>query len=152
MTSAKKACVDVEAPAEFVRLQATTAMKQVASRYPYSAGAGQPSLQTEGPSISAELVRILQEKTTVTGARVINFELVDLSYAPEGAQVMLVKQQVEARRLIVSSAVDMTQSALSQMEARGCGLSEGARERIASNLLSVICSHQMVTPTVSLSG
>merc|ERR1712232_1542019 len=51
-TSAKKACVDVENPEHYIRLQATTAMRQVASRYPYSDSPGQPSLQTEGPAIS----------------------------------------------------------------------------------------------------
>jgi len=56
ITSAKKACVDVERPNEFIRLHATTAMKQVASRYPYSAPVGQASLQTETQDISAELV------------------------------------------------------------------------------------------------
>jgi len=154
ITSAKKACVDVEMPNEFIRLQATTAMKQVASRYPYSAPLGQASLQTETTEISAELVRVLQSKTSVTGAQVFNFELVDLSYAPEIAQVMLVRQQaealVEARRLIVGASVDMTQQALSQLEAKGSNLSDSTRERIISNLLTVICSHNPATPTVPL--
>merc|ERR1712176_1553404 len=106
---------------------------------------GQPSLQTEGANISVELIRTLQEKTTITGACIINFELVDLSYAPEIAQVMLVKQQaealVEARRLIVSAAVEMSQQAVAQLQASGPALSDSARETLTTNLLSVICSH-----------
>jgi len=154
ITSAKKACVDVERPNEFIRLQATTAMKQVASRYPYSAPVGQASLQTETQDISAELVRVLQSKTSITGAQVFNFELVDLSYAPEIAQVMLVRQQaealVEARRLIVGASVGMAQQAVAQLEAKGSNLSDSSKERIVSNLLTVICSHNPATPTVPL--
>lgn len=154
ITSAKKACVDVERPHVFISLQATTAMKQVASRYPYSAPVGQVSLQTETLEISAELVRVLQSKTSITGAQVFNFELVDLSYAPEIAQVMLVRQQaealVEARRLIVGASVDMAQQAVAQLEAKGGNLSDSTKERITSNLLTVICSHNPATPTVSL--
>lgn len=91
------------------------------ARYPYSAAPGQPSLQAEGPAVSNELVGLLRQKVEVVGAEVHNFELVDLSYAPEIAQVMLVRQQaealVEARRLLVGSAVDMTHQALGQLEA-----------------------------------
>jgi len=154
ITSAKKACVDVERPNEFIRLQATTAMKQVASRYPYSASPGQASLQTETQEISSELVRLLQSKTSVAGAQVYNFELVDLSYAPEIAQVMLVRQQaealVEARRIIVGASVDMAQQALAQLEAKGKNLSDSTREQIITNLLTVICSHNPATPTIPL--
>lgn len=154
LTSAKKACVDVDNPSKFITLQATTSMKQVASRYPYASRAGEPSLQTEGAALSVELIRTLQEKSAITGACITNFELVDLSYAPEIAQVMLVKQQaealVDARRLIVSSAVSMAQDAVVQLESKGPTLSDTARETLTTNLLSVICSHQATTPTVPL--
>jgi len=82
--------------------------------------------------LSSELVRLLQHKVSIAGATVHNFELVDLSYAPEIAQVMLVKQQaealVEARRLIVGAAVDMVQQAVGQLESKGTNLSDGAAE------------------------
>lgn len=156
IVSAEKACMNVENPHYFVRLQATTALKQVSSRFPYSAPPGQASLQSECSGISTELVRLLQSKTSIAGAFIMNFELVDLSYAPEIAQVMLVKQQaealVEARRLIVGSAVDMAQNAVAQLEAKGTGLSEQATERITSTLLAVICSHSAAMPTIPVQG
>mmetsp|Transcript_75567 Transcript_75567/g.196561 ORF Transcript_75567/g.196561 Transcript_75567/m.196561 type:complete len:291 (-) Transcript_75567:103-975(-) len=156
IVSAKKACIDVENPQNYLRLQSTAALKHVTGRYPYSSSDGRGSLQTEGPAISAELVGILQEKVTIAGIRVVNFEIVDLSYAAEVAQVMLVKQQaealVEARRLIVSSAVDMAHQAVVQLEAQGSRLCEEARERVTTNLLAVICSHAPATPTVPMSS
>jgi len=154
LNSARRATVDVEDPTNYIRLQATAALKQIAGRYPYSAAPGQPSLQTEGGTISAELSHILQLKVSVAGAVVKSFELVDLSYAPEIAQTMLVKQQaealVEARRLLVGSAVDMAHQAVEQLQAKGCKLSDTARERVTSNLLAVICSHTPAAPMVPL--
>jgi len=151
-TSAFKACVEVESPWMFIMQQGTTALKQVASRYPYTAPVGQPSLQSECAGISAELVRVLSEKTAVCGTQILSFELVDLAYAPEIAQAMLVKQQaeslVEARRLIVGASVDMAQSAVAQLEANGTGLSDEAKERITTTLLAVICSHSQAVPTL----
>jgi len=156
VASAKKACIDVESPQNYLRLQSTAALKHVTGRYPYSTPEGRGSLQTEGPAISAELVNILQEKVSIAGILVRNFEIVDLSYASEVAQVMLVKQQaealVEARRLIVSSAVDMAHQAVMQLESKGASLSEEGRERMTSNLLAVICSHSTTTPTVPISS
>mmetsp|Transcript_55986 Transcript_55986/g.162219 ORF Transcript_55986/g.162219 Transcript_55986/m.162219 type:complete len:291 (+) Transcript_55986:59-931(+) len=154
LSSARKAAVDVENPLDYVRLQATAALKQVAGRYPYTAAPGQPSLQTEGAALAGELVHLVSQKVAVVGALVQNFELVDLSYAPEIAQTMLVKQQaealVEARRLIVGSAVDMAHHALEQLQSRGGQLSDATRERVTSNLLTVICSNAPATPVVTL--
>jgi len=154
IASAKKSCIDVENPQNFLRLQSTAALKQVTGHYPYSTTEGRGSLQTEGPAISAMLVGIVQEKVSIAGIHVRNFEIVDLSYAAEVASVMLVKQQaealVEARRLIVGSAVDMAHQAVMQLESKGAALSEATRERVTSNLLAVICSHASATPTMSL--
>lgn len=156
-TSAKKHCIDVNGPDEFLHLQATAVMKRIASEYPYEAPAGVPSLQTEGAHIASNLKHTLQVKTAVTGAQIISFDLVDLSYAPEIAQVMLVRQQaealVDARRLIVSAAVDMTRSAVGSLKTSDKGelaVNEDTCQKIAANLLTVICSHSSATPTISM--
>jgi len=156
LTSAKKACVDVERPAQYITLQASATLKQVASQYSYTSTSGEPSLQTGGSLISGELIRLLQEKTSFTGAQILNFEIVDLSYAPEIAQVMLARQQaealVEARRLFVGAAVDMVNHAVVQLESKGLTLSDSARENITGNLLTVVCSHTPASPTIPLSS
>ena len=107
------------------------------------------------------LVQKLQERVLVTGAKILSFDLVDLSYSPEIAQSMLLRQQaealVDARRLIVEAAVDMTHSAVESLqgkraEAKEEPLSQVAVERISSNLLTVVCSNEAVTPMVSMGG
>lgn len=92
-----------------------------------------------------------------TGARILSFDLVDLSYAPEIAQAMLVRQQaaalVDARKLIVKAAVDMTISAVKSLEAQmdeGRKLPNEVKDRICTNLLTVVCSSEAVTPTLGV--
>ena len=172
-TSARKARIDVNNPwpnaswnpnvtsGTFLQLQAQAVLKQVTSLFPYESPAGLPSLQTEGAHITAMLVEKLQERVNVTGAKIMSFDLVDLSYAPEIAQCMLLRQQavalVDARKLIVDAAVDMTDTAIVNLQAkRRARLGEATplrletEERICTNLLTVICSNEAVKPMVSM--
>merc|ERR1712032_95293 len=115
----------------------------------YEAPKGEASLQTEGAMLSQELKRALQENVTATGAYVVSFDLVDLSYAPEIAQMMLVRQSAEAlcdaRRGIVSAAVDMTKDAVERIKESHINLDEKTCHQITSNLLTVICSNTVAT-------
>jgi len=153
-TSARKACLDVEQPETYLRFQARATMKEVVSRYPYSSTNGH-SLQSSAREIGQEAINLLQQKVDIAGAQIHSFEFVDMSYAAEVAQVMLVRQQaealVDARRIVVGAAVDMTAQAIRELESKGVKTSDEGKERIAGNLLSVICSHNPVTPTVPLS-
>ena len=164
-SSARKARVDVQNPwpnaswdpykssGTYLQLQAQAVLKQVTSQFPYEAPPGYPSLQTEGKHITEMLVKSLQSRVAVTGARILSFDLVDLSYAPEIAAHMLVRQQaaalVDARRLIVEAAVDMTHTAIESLEAKGRPIDEYTKNSIASNLLTVICSNESVRPVVN---
>ena len=82
-------------------------LKQVVSKYPYEAddeGEASPSsqhrhglsLKTEAAQVSRELKDVLQDRLAHAGVKVLAFNLTDLSYAPEIAQAMLVRQQAEA--------------------------------------------------------
>lgn len=166
-TSAKKACIDVQNPwpqgkfikegDTFLNLQAQAVLKQVTSQFPYEAPKGEPSLQTEGQQISRFLIANLQNRVAVAGAKILSFDLVDLSYAPEIASAMLVRQQaaalVDARKLIVQAAVDMTSDAVTNLELKtGKAMSDEMRERTCSNLLTVVCSSEAVTPTLPVNS
>ena len=136
-----------------MQLQAQAVLKQVTSLFPYEAPIGEPSLQTEGAHISAMLIARLQKRVSIAGAKITSFDLVDLSYAPEIASAMLVRQQasalVDARKLIVQAAVEMTHQAVEDLEAKsGKPMSTEMRERTCSNLLTVVCSSEAVTPTL----
>lgn len=80
--------------------------------------------------------------------------MTDLSYAPEIASAMLVKQQaeakVEARYLIVQGAVEIASKAITDLEGKGLNFSQEEKTRMVSNLLSVICSDTSVHPVIDV--
>ena len=147
---AAKVALHVENAHDFVKTQAMAVLKQVASKYPYEAATGH-SLKTEALAISKEMVAALQGKVEPAGTRVLAYELSDLSYAPEIAQSMLVRQQaqalVDARKTVVEGAVEIVNDAIHRLADRGLGLEERERSRLVANLLTVICGETHVQPT-----
>merc|ERR1719276_825973 len=112
-------------------------LRKVASRHTYD------SLRTDhSGAVEQALRQELQVSVADAGVEVLKFDLTDLSYAPEIAQAMLVKQQadamVEARRLVSQAAVSIACDAAESVKARGHGLSEAAEEKLITNLLTVI--------------
>lgn len=149
-TDSKKVALDVQDAHEFVKTQAMAVLKQVASKYPYESTTGH-CLKAEAQAIGQEMVGLLQTKVNVAGTTVITFELSDLSYAPEIAQSMLVRQQaqalVDARKVVVEGAVEIVHEAIQHLQAKGLTLAEEERSRLVSNLLTVICGEAKVQPT-----
>jgi regulator of protease activity HflC (stomatin/prohibitin superfamily) len=152
--NSKAAALEVENARSFVHTQAQTILKQVVSRYPYEATDGSASLKSETYEIGIELCRALQEKSTVAGVLIESFELADLSYAPEIAQVMLVRQQakamVDARGVVVEGAVGIVRGAVEQLAEAGIPLDEKETSKLVTNLLTVICGDQGAQPVITL--
>jgi regulator of protease activity HflC (stomatin/prohibitin superfamily) len=150
-----KAALDVQEPVNFIATQATAVLKQVVAAYPYESEDG-VSLQHEVAQVSEKMVKLLQKQVAVSGARIISFQLNEISYAPEIAQAMLRKQAanalVAARKTIVKGAVDIAHNAVAQLEAQGVKMKDEEKAKIVGNLLIVICSDKDATPTVSLSS
>jgi len=154
----KKAAIDMQNAGMFVRDQAQAVVKQIVSRYPYehleNGGQTEPCLKTESDEIGQKFVDLLQSKVDIAGAKIISFQFNELSYAPEIAQGMLRKQQasamVAARKVIVEGVVDIAYSAIQKLEARGITMDETEKGRIATNLLTVMCSDRDVTPTINV--
>jgi len=162
----KASLLNVENVYQYVNTMAMATLKQVVSKYPYeddeihideATGSHSKglSLKTEAAQVSRELKDVLQDRLAHAGVRVIAFNMTDLSYAPEIAQAMLVRQQAEAmvkaRKLIVKGAVDISNDAVSQLESKGVKMSEGEKTKIVTNLLTVICGDQRAQPTLSVS-
>jgi regulator of protease activity HflC (stomatin/prohibitin superfamily) len=142
----------------FMRMQASTTLKEIVAKYPYEAPGGNrniPSLQHDPNGvIIAELITTLQKNVASAGIEIKNFELNEMSYAPEIAAGMLKKQQahalVAARATIVEGAVGTAYSAIKEMENRGLNLSEQGKERLIISLLTVMVSDAGAQPTVKL--
>jgi len=147
--SVKKSRVDVADAYSYIHEQAPMILREVASKYSYDELCTDHSGQ-----VQAGLRDSLQVAVTDAGVKVLQFDLTDLSYAPEIAQSMLVKQQaeamIEARRLITASAVSIACDAAKQVKTMGHELSKETEDALIKNVLTVICSHNGVTPTLSM--
>jgi regulator of protease activity HflC (stomatin/prohibitin superfamily) len=148
-----KAALDVEEYHTFLKTQAMAVLKQVASQYPYESKDGH-SLKSEAVEVGEEMVKLLNKKVAPAGIHIGSYELADLTYAPEIAQSMLVRQQaqalVDARKIIAEGAVEIVDEAVTMLDDRGYKLDERTRSRLVSSLLVVICGEGKVQPTYSV--
>jgi regulator of protease activity HflC (stomatin/prohibitin superfamily) len=140
---------------QFVTIQTETAVRHIASSYPYdNRGSGALSLRDNADEITQRLSAEIAERVAPAGVHVIESRLTRLSYAPEIAQAMLRQQQanavVGARQRIVDGAVGMVQLALQRLEDEGVvALDEDRKATMVSNLLVVLCSEQATQPVVN---
>jgi len=138
-----KASLEVQDYTQFVRTQATAILKSVASKYPYESSDGSESLKEDAAAITHELINTLQAKVNIAGISVIDFVINELSYAPEIAQSMLVRQQAEAllgaRSQIVNGAVQIAKQAARDLAEGGLNMSDSEKARMVSNLMCIIC-------------
>jgi len=140
---------------EFVTIQTETAVRHIASSYPYdNRGSGALSLRDNAEEITQRLSAEITERVAPAGVQIIESRLTRLSYAAEIAQAMLRQQQanavVGARQRIVEGAVGMVQLALQRLEEEGVvELDEERKAAMVSNLLVVVCSEQATQPIVN---
>ena len=150
-----KAVFDVEDYEEFVKIQTETAVRHMASLYPYdSYEEGVSSLRANADAVTDSLHRELQEHLTVAGVAVLRTQLRRLAYATEIAADMLRRQQadavVAARSRIVEGAVGMVDMALAMLSEKGIvELDEERKAAMVSNLLVVLCGTSMAQPVVN---
>jgi regulator of protease activity HflC (stomatin/prohibitin superfamily) len=150
-----QAVFDVERYEGFVDIQAETAVRHVASVFPYDAYEDrQPSLSGTAGQVIAILHDDLQERLDVAGVAVFDTRLRRLAYAPEIAADMLRRQQanavVAARQRIVEGAVGMVDHALGSLSERGIiELDEERKAAMVSNLMVVLVSDRGAQPVVN---
>ena len=152
---AAQAAFDVEDYDGFVTIQAETAVRHVASVFPYdSYEEGQESLRGAADQVIATLQADLQERLDVAGVAVLDTRLRRLAYAPEIAADMLRRQQadaiVAARQRIVEGAVGMVDHALNSLNERDIvELDEERKAAMVSNLMVVLVSDRGAQPVVN---
>jgi regulator of protease activity HflC (stomatin/prohibitin superfamily) len=155
VSDAAQAAFDVEDYKAFVDIQAETAVRHVASVFPYdSYEEGQESLRGAADRVIATLLADLQERLEVAGVTVLDTRLRRLAYAPEIAADMLRRQQadaiVAARQRIVEGAVGMVDHALSSLSERDIvDLDEERKAAMVSNLMVVLVSDRGAQPVVN---
>ena len=150
-----KAIYAVDDYAKFVAIQTETAVRHIASRYPYTSPDGSVlSLRDNAEEITGRLSAEIADRVASAGVAVIESRLTRLSYAAEIAQAMLRQQQanavVGARTRIVEGAVGMVQLALRRLQDEDVvELDEERKAAMVSNLLVVLCSEQATQQVVN---
>jgi regulator of protease activity HflC (stomatin/prohibitin superfamily) len=140
---------------KFVAIQAETAVRHIATSYPYDTNEpGQLSLRAHADEITTQLSAEIADRVASAGVTIVESRLTRLSYASEIAQAMLRRQQasavVAARQRIVEGAVGMVDLALRRLEEQDVvELDEERKAAMVSNLLVVLCSEQATQQVVN---
>jgi regulator of protease activity HflC (stomatin/prohibitin superfamily) len=140
---------------QFVNTQAETAVRHIATSYPYdSNGEERLSLRDNAEEITEKLSIEIAARVESAGVRIIESRLTRLAYAPEIAQAMLRRQQagavVAARQRIVEGAVGMVRMALDRLDTENVvDLDEERKAAMVSNLLVVLCGDRDTQPIVN---
>ncbi|MEU0884154.1 SPFH domain-containing protein [Lentzea sp. NPDC005914] len=150
-----RARFEVDDFVRFVSIQTETAVRHIATSYPYDnhdvAGL---SLRENADEITETLAIEIAARVQSAGVKVIESRLTHLAYAPEIAHAMLQRQQasavVAARTRIVEGAVGMVELALQRLaEQEVVELDEERKAAMVSNLLVVLCGDRSTQPVVN---
>lgn len=150
-----KAIFDVDDYEEFVEIQSETALRHVATKYPYDTFEEEGySLRGNADEVAGELARELQERLALAGVEVLEARLTHLAYATEIASAMLQRQQASAilaaRQKIVEGAVGMAQMAIAQLQENGIvQLDEERKMAMINNLMVAIISERGAQPVIN---
>lgn len=150
-----KAIFDVDNYEEFVEIQSETAIRSLASKYPYDSHSDDvPSLRGVPEKVAEELRKELQKRMDQAGVEIIEARISHLAYAPEIAQAMLRRQQaravIMARQQIVDGAMGMVEMALKRLEENGVvQLDEERKAAMVNNLLVALVSESETHPVIN---
>jgi regulator of protease activity HflC (stomatin/prohibitin superfamily) len=155
VVDSSRALFDVDNYLQFVGIQSETAIRALASEYPYDVQDDKsPSLRGAPQEIAENLKSQLQGRLEIAGVAVTESRITHLAYAPEIAQAMLRRQQAQAiiaaRQKIVEGAVGMVQSALNSLsEQKIVELDEERKATMVNNLMVALVSDHEVSPIIN---
>jgi hypothetical protein len=150
-----EALFEVDDYENYVHVQSESAVRTLASRYPYDAhGVDEVALSSHQVQVAGDLLTEVQERLGKAGVQVTEARISHLAYAPEIASAMLQRQQasaiIAARYKIVEGAVGMVENALDLLSNRNIvQLDPERRAAMVSNLLVVLCSERGSQPVVN---
>lgn len=150
-----KASFDVDNYKQYVEIQSETALRHVASKYPYDTFYDEGySLRGNAEEVSNELLQELQSRLAVAGVEVMEARLTHLAYSTEIASAMLQRQQaiaiIAARQKIVEGAVTMVQMAIEKLQQEGVvELDEERKAAMINNLMVAIVSDKGTSPVIN---
>lgn len=145
-----KAIFSVEDYEQFVEIQSESAIRHIASQYPYDSfddSTDKLTLRGNATEVSVALQKELQDRLDVAGLQIIETRLTHLAYATEIANAMLQRQQataiLSARKIIVQGAVAISEDAVSQLQKDlGSSITDEQRMKMINNVLVSIITER----------
>ena len=150
-----EAMFEVDDYDNYVRVQSESAVRSLASSYPYDAhSSGEAALSSHPAEVTDNLMQQLLERLAKAGVEVKEARISHLAYSPEIAQAMLQRQQasaiIAARYKIVEGAVGMVENALELLAKKNIlHLDDDRKAAMVSNLLVVLCGERGTQPVVN---
>jgi len=150
-----EALFEVDEYEDYVHVQSESAVRGMATQYPYDTFDDvELSLTGNIQDIAERLQTEIQDRLDKAGVKVLEARISHLAYAPEIAGPMLQRQQasaiIAARQKIVEGAVGMVEMALDTLSKQNIvRLDEERKAAMVSNLLVVLCSDRATTPVVN---
>lgn len=155
VVDSSKALFEVDNYQQFVEIQSETALRHVASKYPYDNFQNDGySLRGNADEVATEISHELQERLKSAGVEVMEARLTHLAYSTEIASAMLQRQQaaaiISARQMIVEGAVGMVQMAIKQLQEQGViDLDDERKAAMINNLMVAIVSDRAASPVIN---
>ncbi len=155
VTDSAEAMFEVDDYKSFVSIQSESALRNMASSYPYDPHEEEGiALRSHPQTISDILKKEIQDRLDKAGVTVHEARISHLAYAPEIASAMLQRQQasaiVAARTRILEGAVGMVDMALERLkEDNVVELDEERKAAMVSNLLVVLCGDKHTQPVIN---
>ena len=150
-----EAVFEVDDYEHYVRVQTESAVRNLATHYPYDAHIeGHISLRGSTDEVAKRLKAEIHDRLAKAGVEVIEARISHLAYAQEIASAMLRRQQagavIAARQKIVEGAVGMVEMALELLaKSSQVKLDEERKASMVSNLLVVLCADREAQPVVN---
>lgn len=151
-----KALFAVDDYEQFVQIQSESAIRHVASEYPYDTFENEEALtlRSNPTEVSDRLTAELQDRLNVAGVKIIETRLTHLAYATEIASAMLQKQQsaaiLSARKIIVEGAVSITEDAMDRLaKETNLDLNDEQRLQVINNIMVAIISERGTQPVIN---
>jgi regulator of protease activity HflC (stomatin/prohibitin superfamily) len=155
VVDSSRALFDVENYEQFVAIQSETAIRALASEYPYDGQDEDRSSLRGNPHEVVENLKLqLQSRLEIAGVEIIESRLSHLAYAQEIAQAMLRRQQAQAiiaaRKKIVEGAVGMVDQALKMLSEQNIvTLDEEKKATMVNNLMVALVSETSAQPVIN---
>lgn len=150
-----EASFEVDDYTNYVHVQSESALRNLATSYPYDAhDESHTSLRGHTAAIAEHLKKEIQDRLNKAGVEVLEARISHLAYAPEIAAAMLQRQQagaiIAARQRIVEGAVGMVEMALQMLTQKDMvALDEERKAAMVSNLLVVLCGERGAQPILN---